>query len=180
MNFVQIGARRPRCAGSNFVLIPPEVFKSASPNGGGGGIRTHGSLRISGFQDRCNKPLYHPSFVLTSDKIRTIKTAAQACRRENAAYLRVCRGLLCFVDLPCRTRYERARFRIPKLTDWIERSKSVCNSWPLKTELKCITCAAPDWVFASRLRLQCWCCLGVSRWNSRVVAPARCIRRARD
>ena len=29
--------------------------------GGGSGIRTHGSLRISGFQDRCNKPLYHPS-----------------------------------------------------------------------------------------------------------------------
>ncbi len=29
--------------------------------GGGSGIRTHGSLRISGFQDRCNQPLYHPS-----------------------------------------------------------------------------------------------------------------------
>lgn len=27
----------------------------------GGGIRTPGSLRISGFQDRCNKPLYHSS-----------------------------------------------------------------------------------------------------------------------
>jgi putative SOS response-associated peptidase YedK len=30
-------------------------------SGGGSGIRTHGSFRISGFQDRCNKPLYHPS-----------------------------------------------------------------------------------------------------------------------
>ena len=42
-------------------FIPPEGFKSASPNGGGGGIRTHGPLRVSGFQDRCNRPLYHPS-----------------------------------------------------------------------------------------------------------------------
>ena len=30
-------------------------------NGGGGGIRTHGAFRPDGFQDRCNKPLYHPS-----------------------------------------------------------------------------------------------------------------------
>jgi len=29
--------------------------------GGGGGIRTHGALRLSGFQDRRNRPLYHPS-----------------------------------------------------------------------------------------------------------------------
>ena len=29
--------------------------------GGGSGIRTHGSLRIPGFQDRCFKPLSHPS-----------------------------------------------------------------------------------------------------------------------
>jgi hypothetical protein len=30
-------------------------------HGGGSGIRTHGSLRIPGFQDRCFKPLSHPS-----------------------------------------------------------------------------------------------------------------------
>ncbi len=29
--------------------------------GGGGGIRTHGTFRLSGFQDRRNRPLYHPS-----------------------------------------------------------------------------------------------------------------------
>jgi hypothetical protein len=32
-----------------------------SMHGGGSGIRTHGSLRIPGFQDRCFKPLSHPS-----------------------------------------------------------------------------------------------------------------------
>lgn len=30
-------------------------------SGGGGGIRTHGTLRPSGFQDRRNRPLCHPS-----------------------------------------------------------------------------------------------------------------------
>ena len=30
-------------------------------NGGGGGIRTHGALRLSGFQDRRIRPLCHPS-----------------------------------------------------------------------------------------------------------------------
>ncbi len=29
--------------------------------GGSGEIRTHGSLRIAGFQDRCNRPLCHAS-----------------------------------------------------------------------------------------------------------------------
>ena len=29
--------------------------------GGGGGIRTHGALRHAGFQDRCIRPLCHPS-----------------------------------------------------------------------------------------------------------------------
>ena len=32
--------------------------------GGGGGIRTHGTLRHAGFQDRCIRPLCHPSFVI--------------------------------------------------------------------------------------------------------------------
>ena len=30
-------------------------------NGGGGGIRTHGTFRLSSFQDWRNRPLYHPS-----------------------------------------------------------------------------------------------------------------------
>ena len=29
--------------------------------GGGGEIRTHGHLRVAGFQDRCLKPLGNPS-----------------------------------------------------------------------------------------------------------------------
>ena len=32
-----------------------------SKNGGGGGIRTHGPFRVSGFQDRRDRPLCHPS-----------------------------------------------------------------------------------------------------------------------
>ena len=31
--------------------------------GGWGGIRTHGRLHVAGFQDRCLKPLGHPSRV---------------------------------------------------------------------------------------------------------------------
>ncbi len=31
--------------------------------GGEGGIRTHGTFRLSGFQDRRNRPLYHLSSV---------------------------------------------------------------------------------------------------------------------
>ncbi len=38
--------------------------------GGGGGIRTHGDFRLSGFQDRCNKPLYHPSEAINLEKVR--------------------------------------------------------------------------------------------------------------
>lgn len=30
-------------------------------DGGGGGIRTHGRFPYGGFQDRCHKPLDHPS-----------------------------------------------------------------------------------------------------------------------
>ena len=38
------------------------------PDGGGGGIRTHGRFPDSGFQDRRNRPLYHPSklFIISS------------------------------------------------------------------------------------------------------------------
>src|SRR5260370_42359133 len=51
-------------------LVKPfddETFHILLPNGlyipgGGSGIRTHGSLRISGFQDRRDRPLCHPSY----------------------------------------------------------------------------------------------------------------------
>ncbi len=36
-------------------------------DGGGGGIRTHGTLRLSSFQDWRNRPLYHPSGVLVRE-----------------------------------------------------------------------------------------------------------------
>ena len=36
-----------------------------APRSGGGGIRTHGTLRLSGFQDRRNRPLCHPSLLLS-------------------------------------------------------------------------------------------------------------------
>lgn len=38
------------------VFLPLEY--SPSQDGGGGGIRTHGPLRVSGFLDRCTKPGY--------------------------------------------------------------------------------------------------------------------------
>jgi hypothetical protein len=42
---------------------PSVLHKHALP-GGRGGIRTHGWLPIAGFQDRCNRPLCHPSEAL--------------------------------------------------------------------------------------------------------------------
>ena len=36
-------------------------LRAIEGHGGGGGIRTHGALRLSGFQDRRNRPLCHPS-----------------------------------------------------------------------------------------------------------------------
>ena len=45
---------------------PPRIAGHLYPkSGGGGGIRTRGTFPFSGFQDRCNKPLYHPSKLLT-------------------------------------------------------------------------------------------------------------------
>lgn len=41
--------------------MPFLVSDMEAKNGGGGGIRTHGTFRLSGFQDRRNRPLYHPS-----------------------------------------------------------------------------------------------------------------------
>src|SRR3954467_15159764 len=47
-------------------LVPRPMFDkaarhSAEEPGGWGGIRTHGRLHVAGFQDRCLKPLGHPS-----------------------------------------------------------------------------------------------------------------------
>jgi hypothetical protein len=39
---------------------------------GGSGIRTHGPLRVSGFQDRCIKPLCHPSKAYGDDWRRSV------------------------------------------------------------------------------------------------------------
>lgn len=58
-------------------------------SGGGGGIRTHGDFRLSGFQDRCNKPLYHPS--LSPQNIST-----SACWQAGGSY-----GLHCTRKAPC-------------------------------------------------------------------------------
>ena len=44
-----------------FYGLPFVASGTEAKNGGGGGIRTHGTLRPSGFQDRRNRPLYHPS-----------------------------------------------------------------------------------------------------------------------
>ena len=56
----------PVAAGKGFST---HALKRQHPNpdergwgvGGGGGIRTHGTLRLSSFQDWRNRPLYHPS-----------------------------------------------------------------------------------------------------------------------
>lgn len=40
-----------------------------SNNGGRGEIRTHGAVTLGGFQDRCLKPLGHPSVVMHPDLI---------------------------------------------------------------------------------------------------------------
>ncbi len=49
------------------ILGPPPKRHHPCPDelgrgdGGGGGIRTHGTFRLSSFQDWRNRPLYHPS-----------------------------------------------------------------------------------------------------------------------
>lgn len=44
--------------------------KTDSPSGGGG-IRTHGTFRYTGFRDRHFRPLSHPSEKLTHSRGRT-------------------------------------------------------------------------------------------------------------
>jgi hypothetical protein len=57
------------CSALELRSHPTEGFKPASPENGGGGIRTHGDSRLFGFQDRCIKPLCHPSCGLkTNDR----------------------------------------------------------------------------------------------------------------
>lgn len=41
----------------------PSMMSLFLNNGGGAGIRTLGTSRFAGFQDRCNRPLCHPSVV---------------------------------------------------------------------------------------------------------------------
>ena len=48
---------RPHTPSATYQKTPFGVLVS----GGRGGIRTHGWLPIAGFQDRCNRPLCHPS-----------------------------------------------------------------------------------------------------------------------
>ena len=47
--------KRPPFSGGRFLC------NSLNMNGGEGGIRTHGDLRLGGFQDRCIRPLCHLS-----------------------------------------------------------------------------------------------------------------------
>lgn len=42
------------------------VSRSYKENGGESGIRTHGGLRLGGFQDRCLQPLDHLSGLVMS------------------------------------------------------------------------------------------------------------------
>ena len=49
-------------------------------NGGRGGIRTPGPLRVAGFQDRCFQPLSHPSFAFA------IRATIQQPRRRDQVY----------------------------------------------------------------------------------------------
>lgn len=60
-----------RTAASIRTAFSSHRFSSASTSstGGGGGIRTHGDLRHSGFQDRRIRPLCHPSLFTRQRKL---------------------------------------------------------------------------------------------------------------
>src|SRR5687767_9196214 len=48
---------------------PAPATASEDDVGGGGGIRTHGGSRHGGFQDRCIRPLCHPSAARVSYRL---------------------------------------------------------------------------------------------------------------
>ena len=55
---------------------PNSINELGFKYGGRGEIRTHGTLRFVGFQDRCNRPLCHSSVDLIK----------QYCNRQNARF----------------------------------------------------------------------------------------------
>lgn len=70
-------------------------------NGGRGGIRTHGCLHIGGFQDRCNRPLCHPSGART--KVATeVDTLGGVWRQVIASEERAVQRRVANVPFPLR------------------------------------------------------------------------------
>ena len=61
--------------------IPPACKAASAEHSGGGGIRTHGPLRVSGFQDRRNRPLCHPS-MLPARILNNLNTASTNHKRS--------------------------------------------------------------------------------------------------
>ena len=72
LRFAKLGSQtlllHPDSSGLRQGVLGPTLKRShPSPDerdwgeSGGGGIRTHGTFRLSSFQDWRNRPLYHPS-----------------------------------------------------------------------------------------------------------------------
>ncbi len=99
------GAEKDFCKSASFRkrIKPPaksafRSFAGGLKNGGERGIRTPGTFRLNGFQDRRNRPLCHLSVktVLQAKKIR-VRLArkfpeARAARSERVPAFFVCRG----------------------------------------------------------------------------------------
>src|SRR5438445_446506 len=66
-------AERRRAVRAPFPRVSSDVLTRGRRSSGGGGIRTRegGSLPV-GFQDRCNRPLCHPSGVVPSANTSTL------------------------------------------------------------------------------------------------------------
>ena len=91
-----------------FAPSPPDAHRwPAHQRGGGGGIRTHGTLRLSGFQDRRNRPLCHPSSSLLRGT-RAVFNPEHAGRALRSASARFHYGLGGVNGKPfdCRRRYK--------------------------------------------------------------------------
>jgi hypothetical protein len=56
------------------------LASTISATGGWGGIRTHGRLHVAGFQDRCLKPLGHPSTRRLSERLARFSRPARQRR----------------------------------------------------------------------------------------------------